>query len=313
MHDHSREGGVGLGLGRAAAAAMLFLSAQAVAAAQSGVTEEEVHFPSRGARLVGTLHLPEGPGPHPLIVGAHGSGRIDRSDLYLTEAAEYFAPRGVAFLAFDKRGSGESTGRYRGSYGSAMVTYAFDVLAAADYAASRADIDSDEIGLWGVSQAGWVIPIAASLDQDLISFTIIVSGPTVSIVEENAYDDLTGNAQGRPTGASPEEIARGLAAIEPKGLDASAFIPELTIPGLWIYGALDQSVPWRQGVEDLEAIVEEWDRPFTWKVFEGANHGLRRARTGGSWERPVTTRPVDGYFESMAEWLRNVVGIPVGR
>ena len=278
---------------------------------QAQWTTEEIVFESRGARLAGTLFIPPGQGPHPVMVGVHGSGRIDRSDLYQSEAARYFAPRGVAFFIYDKRGVGKSTGTYPGSYGSSMVIYATDALAAVDQLAKRADIDASNIGLWGVSQAGWIIPIAASIDQQRIAFTIIISGPTVSILEENLYGDLTGLTQGKPSGASHKEIDKKMAEADPKGLDASAFIAELKRPGLWIYGSLDQSVPWRQGIEDLKEISEEWNRDFTWKVFEGANHGMRASKTGGTWERPQPTRPVDGYFEFMADWLQNHAGIDV--
>lgn len=278
---------------------------------QSGWNTEELVFESRGARLVGTLYLPPGPGPHPVMVGVHGSGPVDRSDLYQGEAARYFAPRGVAFFMYDKRGIGESSGTYPGSYSSSMVIYAMDALAAVDRVDEHDDIDGTRIGLWGVSQAGWIIPLAASLDQDKIAFTIIISGPTVSIREENLYSDLTGLTRGRPTGASAESIDKALAEIEPKGLDASVFIAELRMPGLWIYGALDQSVPWRQGVADLKQLAAQWNRDFTWKVFDGANHGLRAAKTGGTWERPRPTHPVGGYFAYMAQWLRTKAGVAV--
>ena len=279
--------------------------------AQDPWETEEFRFESRGDTLVGTLYLPQGPGPHPAMVGVHGSGRIDRSDLYQGEAARYFAPRGVAFLIFDKRGVGASMGTYPGSYSSSMVIYAMDALAAVDRLVQDPRIDDGKVGLWGVSQAGWIIPLAASLDQDAISFTITVSGPTVSIQEENAYSDLTGQTQRSPTNATAEEIDRAMSRVESKGLDASVFIAELRNPGLWIYGDLDQSVPWRQGVADLQEIAEQWDRNFTWKVFEDANHGLRAARTGGSWERPTPSEPVAGFFEFQAQWLRSEVGIPL--
>ncbi len=281
------------------------------AVGQTRWTTEELTFESRGARLVGTLYLPAGPGPHPVMVGVHGSGPVDRSDLYQGEAARYFAQRGVAFFMYDKRGIGASTGRYPGSYSSSMVIYATDALAAVDRLLTRADINGSKVGLWGVSQAGWIIPIAASMAQDQIDFTIIISGPTVSINEENAYSDLTGLTKGRPSGASAASIDKAMALVESKGIDASAFIAELKMPALWIYGGLDQSVPWRQGIADLRQIDDEWNRKFTWKVFEDGNHGLRKARTGGTWERPTPTQPVDGYFEFMAEWLRTQAGVPV--
>lgn len=273
---------------------------------------QTVAFESRGTRLEGTLYLPSSPGPHAILVGAHGSGHVDRSDLYQRETAEFMAPRGVGFFMFDKRGVGASQGTYPGSYSSSMVVYAVDVLAAVDHVSSFVEVDASKIGLWGMSQAGWVIPIAAAMGKDKVAFTIIVSGPTVSIAEENAYSDLTGQTGGSPSRLDDQEIDRRMAEVESKGIDASAFIAELLNPGLWVYGALDQSVPWRQGIEDLAEIKREWDRDFTWHVFDGANHGLRKSATGGPWERPRPTDPVDGYLAFMADWLRDHVGVGTG-
>ena len=292
-------------------AALTLVGCDGVPAAAVQHQPEEVAFTSRGDTLRGTLLLPPGAGPFPAIVTVHGSGRTPRLGLYDTEFADHFVPRGIAVLSFDKRGTGSSGGTYAGSYSSSMVAYAIDVLAAVHLLRARPDIRADQVGLWGMSQAGWIIPIAAAVDQESVAFTLIVSGPTVSIVEENLYSDLTGDTQGRPSGRSAEEIDRLLAEQEPLGLDASAFIAELTRPALWLYGDLDQSVPWRQGLIDLARIEEEWDRDFTWHVFPRANHGLRKARTGGRWERPAPREPADGYFEVMETWLREHVGVAV--
>jgi dienelactone hydrolase len=192
-----------------------------------------------------------------------------------------------------------------------MIVYAMDALAAIDALRRRTDIDTARVGLWGISQAGWIIPIAAAVSPATVKFTIIVSGPTVSIGEENFYSELTGDDRGAPTNTPREEIRRRMRAYEPQGLDAYPFIEEMRRPGLWLFGSLDQSVPWEQGVEDLQRIAARWNRDFTWQVFEGANHGLKFARTGGSWERPAPTRTVDGYFATMDRWLRDHVGVPV--
>ncbi len=185
-----------------------------------------------------------------------------------------------------------------------------DALAAIEALRHRPDIDTTRIGLWGISQAGWIIPVAAAVSPNTVDFTIIVSGPTVSIGEENYYSELTGDDKGRPTGMARDEVRRRMRAYEPQGLSSYPFIEEMTMPALWLYGSLDQSVPWEQGVEDLERVATRWNRNFTWHVFEGANHGLKRARTGGSWERPSPTQTIDGYFAVMDRWLRDRVGIP---
>ena len=67
-----------------------------------------------------------------------------------------------------------------------------DAGAGIDFLRTRDRIDADQIGLYGVSQAGWIIPVAAVLDGS-VAFTILVSGPTVTVGEENYYSDLTGD------------------------------------------------------------------------------------------------------------------------
>ena len=289
--------------------ALLLSVAGSLLAQSRDVQSEEIRFESRGTTLVGTLHRPDGPGPHPAIVTGHGSGHVTRSDLYGSEIASHFAPRGVAVFQFDKRGVGESGGEYPDSYSSSMVIYAVDVLAAVETLRARPDIDADQVGLFGMSQAGWVLPIAAAMSRGSVAFMIVVSGPTVSIAEENYYSDLTGQTAGRPTGMPRDEIRRRMAAAEPGGLAADAFIAELTMPALWIYGALDQSIPVEESIADIERARDEWNRDFTIRVFENANHGLRQARTGGTWERPAPSKPVSGYLESIETWLFDHAGV----
>ena len=115
----------------------------------------------------------------------------------------------------------------------------------------------------------------------------------------------------KPTNLSRAEISRRLKEITPAGLDASAFIAEMTMPALWLYGDLDKSVPVDEGIADLKAIKAEWNRDFTWHVFPGANHGLKAARTGGRWERPLPSKTIDGYFETMDTWLFGHAGVKV--
>src|SRR4051794_33792490 len=65
-------------------------------------------FFNRDVRLAGTLVLPAAPGPHAAVVLLHGSGPQKR-DLFM---ARWFAEQGIAALAYDKRGVGESAGDF---------------------------------------------------------------------------------------------------------------------------------------------------------------------------------------------------------
>ena len=70
----------------------------------------------RVGAIAATLTLPPGDGPFPAAVMVHGSGPASREE-FQTFAA-YLASQGVAVLAGDKRGIGQSTGTYPGERAS---------------------------------------------------------------------------------------------------------------------------------------------------------------------------------------------------
>jgi pimeloyl-ACP methyl ester carboxylesterase len=139
-------------------------------------SEEAVHFVSGKITLAGTLVLPAGSERRPAVVLFHGSGAQQR-DLF---TARWFADQGIAALAYDKRGVGESSGDFRAV---PFMELCNDGLAAIEYLKSRKEIDAKRIGVWGLSQGGWLGPLAASRSAD-VSFVIAVSGPGVSPGEQ---------------------------------------------------------------------------------------------------------------------------------
>ncbi len=140
------------------------------------VSEEAVHFASGKITLAGTLVLPGGTQQHPAVVLFHGSGPQER-DLFM---ARWFAEQGITALTYDKRGVGESTGDFRAV---PFMELCDDGLAAIEYLKLRKDIDAKHIGVWGLSQGGWLGPLAASRSAD-VAFVIAVSGPGVSPGEQ---------------------------------------------------------------------------------------------------------------------------------
>ena len=141
-----------------------------------GTTEETVHFASGDITLAGTLVLPDRSQPHPAVVLLHGSGPQMR-DLF---TARWFAAEGIAALTYDKRGVGESGGDFRKV---PFMELCDDGLGAIKYLKSRKEIDARRIGVWGLSQGGWLGPLAASRSAD-VAFVIAVSGPGVSPGEQ---------------------------------------------------------------------------------------------------------------------------------
>jgi len=137
-------------------------------------TEEQVTFPSGDVTLAGSLRVPVSPGRHPAVVFAHGSGPGTRNQVSLL--AHFFLHRGMAVLGYDKRGIGGSTGDWRRID---FPELASDALAAVSFLRGRPDIDPAEVGLYGISQGGWIVSLAASRSAD-VAFFISHSGPGVT-------------------------------------------------------------------------------------------------------------------------------------
>lgn len=62
-----------------------------------------------GTDLAGTLYVPDGPGPFPVVLGTHGWGG-DHTSAAVTRRADRYASEGYVFCAYDSRGFGESGG-----------------------------------------------------------------------------------------------------------------------------------------------------------------------------------------------------------
>lgn len=146
---------------------------------------DEVSFENGDVVLAGTVTSAAGAGPHPAIVLVHGSGPLDRSWLALW--GDFFAHQGLAALAYDKRGTGASGGDWMQSD---FHDLAGDAIAGLELLAARPDIDSRRIGLWGISQGGWIGPLVASRRPDL-AFLILHAGPATT-AEEQMLGSLEG-------------------------------------------------------------------------------------------------------------------------
>lgn len=141
-----------------AGALALSLCAEAFA---GNVRTESVAFESNGARISGTLFLPEnGTGqklPAVVVTGAWMTVKEQMSYTYARELAE----RGYAALAFDFRGWGQSGGTPRNMESPTMKIA--DINAAVAYLDSRQDIDDQRINGLGIcASAGYMASVAAS-------------------------------------------------------------------------------------------------------------------------------------------------------
>lgn len=163
------------------------------------IDTEAITFTHKGDEISGTLALPRDGGPHGLVVFIHGDGPSDADhDGGYLPLWESFARAGYASLSWDKPGVGKSEGDWL-SY--SMSDRADLALAAIDAVDDRPDIDSDRVGLWGASQAGWVMPKIANQRPE--TRFIIAVAPAINWQDQGRFNLL---AELEAEGASEEQI-----------------------------------------------------------------------------------------------------------
>jgi hypothetical protein len=146
---------------------------------------EELVFESGHFRLVADLITPSTTKRYPVVVLVHGDGPIDRNGGgFYRPITERFLRAGYAVFAWDKPGTGESMGeldpRHVFSERATILVDAINVLN------QHPSVISAQIGVWGLSQAGYVIARAATM-TDGISFMILVGTPGVHSIDQTTY------------------------------------------------------------------------------------------------------------------------------
>ena len=156
-----------------------------------------VTFQNGEVTLAGNLFIPAGEGPFPAVVLVHSAGKTTSEDLKVLSF--FFVQHGFAALTYDKRGVGESTGTYKmvdvKNGESVLDELAGDALAGVKFLKNHDQIDPNRIGFFGVSQAGWIAPLAASKSPD-VAFIVLYSGPVCTVGQEIYYSQKTGDDPG---------------------------------------------------------------------------------------------------------------------
>ncbi|HYV11701.1 MAG TPA: alpha/beta fold hydrolase [Pyrinomonadaceae bacterium] len=143
-------------------------------------TQEEVSYRNQkdNIKIAGTLTLPRGSGPYPVVLLITGSGSQDRNETIAGHhpflvLADYLTRNGIAVLRVDDRGVG---GTDLGSLSATSENFAEDVLAGVNFLKQRKEIDPKMIGLIGHSEGGMIAPMVAARSND-VSFIVLLAGP----------------------------------------------------------------------------------------------------------------------------------------
>ncbi len=258
------------------------------------VTTEVTINTKDGKTLLGTVFAPRS-AAHPLpgLVLVHGSGNSKRKSV--TPEAIAFARQGIAVLAYDKRQLDQPV----------YSLLADDVVAAVGVLREQPGVKPDAVGLWGISEGGWVMPIAASRSRQ-IAFLVLASAPGLTplrVQNWNMHNKLAGaGVSGALAGTLSDRFYR---LADDAGLFAEAdhdprpALATITQPVLAVYGTADTQVP---AVESAGVLSGTIRTPLTVRFLPGAGHTLRVLDDTGMY----TDELYPEYPELVGAWVRAV-------
>lgn len=274
-------------------------------ASRVSFTQEKITFTSAdGTKLSGLLSLPNSSSSSPAIMMLHGSEPGAKDNFGNKVMAHFMLSQGVAILNYDKRGVGESEGRYQEAASQAnLQRHADDANAGVQYLLTRPEIDAKKIGLIGFSQAGWIIPLAASQSSD-ISFFVNLSGPVASFGQEDKFSAYTDDSY---TEREYDDaiITQQLREMRPSGFDPLPIIAELNQKGLWLWGSVDKSVPTTFSAENLQVIIDSGKDNFSYQIFPNGDHNLNLSPHGYFSEIPYS--PGVLFYSFLSQWLETYI------
>ena len=243
------------------------------------VTTRRITVDSDGIELVGALSMPDGQGPHPVVVICHGlpaARPTPTSDITLSaptdegltyaEIAEMCAHRGLAAIIFNFRGTGESGGNYH------PLGWARDLEAMLSWVWELPEIDIDRIGVLG-SSMGARVAIHVAERRPEVAAVLSFASPA-GIRSSRSPEEMVQNA--RDVGIIrdpdfPPSVERW--ADEYREMNPTQSIARVAPrPLLLMHGDADDVVP----PEDAHALYAASDSATTeLMMLPGAGHRFR--------------------------------------
>jgi uncharacterized protein len=179
---------------------------------------DTVRIPTNsGDEIEAWIYRPEGDGPHPAVVLAHGFAAVKAGGL--APFAEAFRRQGFAAIPFDYRHWGGSQGEPRDV--TSVPAQRADYRAVIDWAMGQPDIDATRVFVWGTSFSGLhAVELAATDDRlrgaiaqnplvdGLAGTRISRPGQLLHLLAVGVQDQV-GSLLGRPPRYIPAGVAPG--------------------------------------------------------------------------------------------------------
>lgn len=137
-----------------------------------------LRIPYHGLDLPGYLMRPPGTGPWPCVILINGLDSAKEVELYAFARA--FLARGMSAVVFDGPGQGVLAGHV-----PMVVEFEHVVRAVLEEIGRQSDVDSDRVGVFGVSFGGYLAPRAAATNPGIRACISLSGG-----FDHDGYDEL---------------------------------------------------------------------------------------------------------------------------
>ena len=261
----------------------------------SSLKYEEIQFKNGDLDLAGMLFIPEGEGPFPVAVIIHGSGTSRRNSKWYLSVTRHLQDNGIAVLLPDKRGSEKSEGNWRGAD---FEDLAGDTLAAVENVRNQKLFTHSGIGLVGMSQGGWIAPIAAAKDKD-IAFVVSMSGASVTADEQLLHEEIhnisyyTWPFVARLLAPTTTKRLMKMDHLKPfAGYDPVPYWKKVDAPVFFAFGENDENMP----VEACIKVLRENLSVDLIKVYPDGGHAIRNKQSN---------KVNDEFLDDLVEFINN--------
>jgi dipeptidyl aminopeptidase/acylaminoacyl peptidase len=266
------------------------------------VEPQLVHYPGPdGKQVPAYLFVPKNldrTRKHPAIVWVHGDGvnqnydgwHVQRNYAVYYSFHQYLLQKGYVVIAPDYRGSiGYGSAWREGVYMDVGGNDFKDAAMSADYLKTLSYVDSDRVGIWGLSYGGFFTLLAVTERP-----TTFRAGVNVAGVADYAmyWEDPYHGGWTTSRIGTPDQNPKVYAQASPV-----SHVDRLARPLLTLHGTADVNVPYLHSVRLMDALLKANKGPLVeFMTYPGEFHYFTREHV----LRDAWTR-VDAFFE---KWLK---------
>lgn len=250
-----------------------------VLADNEAYTQHYITYESGELTISGIMNVPKDPGPHPVLILAHGyiDPAVYTNGRGLRREQDYLARRGYVIIHPDYRNHAQSD-KDPNTERNFRLGYAEDVinLVHAVRAANLPYVAGERIGMLGHSMGGGVAWVIAVTQPELID-AFVLFAPVSADVRDN-FEKWT---RSRREVAEQIIADHGSPADSPEFWDSISpltFFADITSPILIHHGTADESVPLEWSERAARELAAK-DKDASLEIYPGEPHEFAAAWT----------------------------------